>query len=51
MSTYIPTRKAEQCRSHHQKMEKKHLSFIKIIAELRTQFFKSWDAHYVKQDL
>lgn len=34
MSRYLGTRTADQCRSHHQKMEKKCLSFQKIIEYL-----------------
>lgn len=35
MSDFIGTREAEQCRSHHQKMEKKHHTFYRILAHLR----------------
>lgn len=35
MELFIGTRQAEQCRSHHQKMEKKYLNFPTIIANLR----------------
>jgi hypothetical protein len=35
MSKFISTREAEQCRSHHQKMEKKFSSFSRILLHLR----------------
>lgn len=39
MSTFIGTREAEQCRSHHQKMEKKFHSFSKILLHLRREHY------------
>ena len=39
MALFISTRQAEQCRSHHQKMEKKYHSFYRIIEKLRMQYF------------
>jgi len=38
MSRYLGTRTADQCRSHHQKMEKKCLSFHKILDHLAETF-------------
>jgi hypothetical protein len=35
MALFIGTREAEQCRSHHQKMEKKYSSFANIAHYLR----------------
>jgi hypothetical protein len=35
MATFIGTRAADQCRSHHQKMEKKYGSFHGILTALR----------------
>jgi len=43
MEIFIGTRQVEQCRSHHQKMEKKYLDFSTIISNLR-------DIHYSTQD-
>lgn len=40
MSTFIGTREAEQCRSHHQKMEKKFHSFSKILMHLRHEHYR-----------
>lgn len=31
MEIFIGTRQAEQCRSHHQKMQKKYMNFISIL--------------------
>lgn len=44
MELFVATRQAEQCRSHHQKMEKKYHNFIAIIANLR-------NIHYASPDL
>ena len=42
MSTFVGSREAEQCRSHHQKMEKKFdHSFCKILLFLREQHYAS----------
>jgi hypothetical protein len=35
MANFIGSREAEQCRSHHQKMEKKYHSFPNITLYLR----------------
>jgi hypothetical protein len=51
MADFIGTREAEQCRSHHQKMEKKHHTFYKIIKNLRNEFYLSVDPSHVKADL
>jgi hypothetical protein len=51
MANFIETREAEQCRSHHQKMEKKHHTFYKIIKSLRNEFYLSGDPKHVKTDL
>lgn len=39
MEIFLGTREAEQCRSHHQKMEKKHKTFQEILLHLRTHFY------------
>jgi hypothetical protein len=41
MANFVETREAEQCRSHHQKMEKKYKYFSKIIMSLRLQHYGS----------
>ena len=51
MAEFIGTREAEQCRSHHQKMEKKYHSFYKIIRSLRMDHFSSADPSYIKNEL
>ena len=38
MSKYIDTRAADQCRSHHQKMEKKYGSFDAIVEVLKDDY-------------
>lgn len=43
MALFVATREAEQCRSHHQKMEKKFYTFAEIIKNLRTQHYGSTD--------
>lgn len=51
METFIGTRQAEQCRSHHQKMEKKYHNFITIIANLRHQHYSTEDIEPIAQDI
>lgn len=51
MEKFISSREAEQCRSHHQKMEKKHGSFIKILKELRKTHYSCGDADPVSSDM
>ena len=42
MASFLGSREAEQCRSHHQKMEKKFdHSFCKILLFLREQHYAS----------
>ena len=41
MASFVKTREAEQCRSHHQKMEKKYHSFYQILLKLRLRFYDS----------
>jgi hypothetical protein len=51
MSKFIATREAEQCRSHHQKMEKKFTSFAKILLHLREQHYGSLCPEAVHDDI
>ena len=51
MEKFVGTREAEQCRSHHQKMEKKHGAFTTILRELRRQHYDSEDAETVLADI
>jgi len=51
MALFIGTREAEQCRSHHQKMEKKYRSFYKIIGVLRDTFYKTHELGPLAHDL
>ena len=51
MSTFIGTREAEQCRSHHQKMEKKYNSFANILLYLRQSHYGSDDSAPVIEDM
>ena len=41
MAKFVSTREAEQCRSHHQKMEKKHKTFAKILLNLRLSHYET----------
>lgn len=43
MATFIGSREAEQCRSHHQKMEKKYKTFPCILLYLRRAHYNSED--------
>ena len=51
MTTFIRTREAEQCRSHHQKTQKKYHSFREIIIKLRTEHYHSLSVDLVRSDL
>jgi hypothetical protein len=48
MAGFIGSREAEQCRSHHQKMEKKYFSFPNIALYLRKLHYNSDDARMVE---
>ncbi len=51
MELFVGTRQAEQCRSHHQKMEKKYLNFATIIVNLRKLHYNSVDIEPIVQEL
>ena len=51
MSTYVGTREAEQCRSHHQKMEKKYHTFGHILEHLREQHYGTISPENLEADL
>jgi hypothetical protein len=51
MECFIETRQAEQCRSHHQKMEKKYQYFPKIITNLRSQHYGTDDIQPLIEDI
>ena len=51
MATFVGTREAEQCRSHHQKMEKKYHSIAKILLSLRRQHYDSEVDVGLREDL
>jgi hypothetical protein len=51
MEIFIGTRQAEQCRSHHQKMEKKYAKFITIISNLRNLHYNTIDVEPIMQDM
>lgn len=51
METFIGTRQAEQCRSHHQKMEKKYHDFVTIIHNLRIQHYDTDDIDPLAADI
>ena len=51
MELFIGTRQAEQCRSHHQKMEKKYHNFTTIISNLRKTHYGTVDIQPIHQEL
>ena len=51
MALFVGSREAEQCRSHHQKMEKKYNTISKILINLRKQHYDSEDEHLLIEDL
>lgn len=51
MATFVETREAEQCRSHHQKMEKKYKHFSKILMSLRLQNYNIDDSEIILTDM
>jgi 2-iminoacetate synthase ThiH len=51
METFIGTRQAEQCRSHHQKMEKKYANFISILEKLRELHYQTTATMPIQADL
>jgi hypothetical protein len=51
MELFIGTRQAEQCRSHHQKMEKKYLNFITIMHNLRSQHYNGVEIEPIMEDM
>ena len=51
MASFIGTREAEQCRSHHQKMEKKYHSFYQILLKLRADFYNAPTPDALRADL
>lgn len=51
MELFIGTRQAEQCRSHHQKMEKKYLNFPTIIANLRRLHYNTLETEPMLAEL
>jgi hypothetical protein len=51
MERFVGSREAEQCRSHHQKMEKKYGNFVNILKELRKQIYGTGDADCIVSDM
>ena len=51
MATFIGSREAEQCRSHHQKMEKKYNTFPNILLHLRNFHYGSDDIEGISEDV
>jgi hypothetical protein len=51
MEQFIGTRQAEQCRSHHQKMEKKYLNFVAIINNLRKMHYDTHELEPILDDI
>ena len=51
MAMFIGTREAEQCRSHHQKMETKFRDFSKILLHLRQEHYGTEDCGPILRDI
>jgi hypothetical protein len=51
MELFVGTRQAEQCRSHHQKMEKKYHNFITIILNLRKIHYNSIEVEPILHEM
>jgi hypothetical protein len=51
MASFVQTREAEQCRSHHQKMEKKYKFFSKILMNLRQQNYGCLDSEPIIEEM
>lgn len=51
MEIFLGTREAEQCRSHHQKMEKRHGNFRNILLHLRRYHYHSEETEFVLDDI
>lgn len=51
MEIFLGTRQAEQCRSHHQKMEKKYHKFVNILLNLREQHYATTDIEPIFKDM
>ncbi len=51
MAAFISTREAEQCRSHHQKMEKKYHTFYQILLKLRMDFYNTANPEELRHDI
>lgn len=51
MEIFLGSREAEQCRSHHQKMEKKYQSYQSILLHLRNQYYGTDDHIPIAEDL
>lgn len=51
MAVFVGTRAADQCRSHHQKMEKKHRGFLRILCSLRQAHYNSLEVAEMKEDM
>lgn len=51
MEQFVGSRQAEQCRSHHQKMEKKYFTFPSIVANLRRKHYGSLEESQLIEDM
>ena len=51
MAIFIGTREAEQCRSHHQKMEKKYNTFANMILYLRNTHYNTEEVLPIEEDM
>ena len=51
MEIFVGTRQAEQCRSHHQKMEKKYINFTNILVHFREENYHTTSPAPMQADL
>ena len=51
MANFMKSRQAEQCRSHHQKMQKKYNNFYQILIKLRMEFYSTLKREELAEDL
>ena len=51
MADFVGSRAADQCRSHHQKMEKKYKTFYNIIYNLRMENYQVLEVEEMRHEM
>ena len=51
MELFVGSRQAEQCRSHHQKMEKKYINFTNILVHFREEYYQTASPQPLQDEL